>query len=353
MRRLRLPAATPLAIALVALAVLTGCGSSGAGAPAHPFGDPPAPVLGVRAWAAGETGTLLVTADGGASWKRQPFYLTQRGVDVAFPDAHTGWLITDAGAVLETADGGAGWTVVGKQDLQMKAIAATDAGHAWIVASAAGAEGDPGDSAVLSTADGGSTWKRTGFGAALLSDVAFADERHGVLVALDRIWTTRDGGRSWRLRRQVGMTVLMSVTTGDRRHAWAAGWNTQDGAPLVYATRDGGATWRRLRVDVPPPASGDLQAKQIAAAGSRLWITCNAGVLASQNGGKTWALQEVSAGQPQAIAAADEQHVLATSTTQPIFASADGGATWLAFGADGFLKQPLVAIAAVKADAAP
>jgi photosystem II stability/assembly factor-like uncharacterized protein len=187
---------------------------------------------------------------------------------------------------------------------------------------------------------------------AQLADVAFADERHGVLVALDRIWSTGDGGRTWRLRRELPMTVLTSVAASDARHAWVAGWDTQLGDPLVFATRDGGATWRRLRVDVPPAEPGDLQAKQIACAGeSRLWVTCNAGVLASTDGGKTWQLQLVPAGQPLAVAAAGEEHVLATTETQPILATADGGATWLANGKDGFLTQPLVAITALQAEA--
>ena len=234
----------------------------------------------MHAWAAGETGALLVTSDGGATWKRQKFFLPQRGVDVAFPDAQTGWLVTDAGTVLATADGGAGWTVAEKVKLDVKAIAATDAAHAWLAGNAVGAAGEPGVSAVLRTTDGGETWKRTSFGDALLADVAFADARHGVLVALDRIWCTRDGGRTWRLRKQLPMTVLTSVAAGDARHAWVAGWGTQDGAPLVFATSDGGATWRRLRIDVPAPKPGALQTRQIACAGgSRLWVTCDAGVL--------------------------------------------------------------------------
>ena len=62
------------------------------------------------------------------------------------------------------------------------------------------------------------------------------------------------------------------------------------------------------------PSPGALQARQIAdAGGSRLWLTCDAGVLATTDGGRTWELQKVAAGLPQAIAAADEQHVLATT----------------------------------------
>ena len=173
-----------------------------------------------------------------------------------------------------------------------------------------------------------------------------ADARNGVLVALDRIWTTRDGGRTWKLRRRVDMTVLTSACAGDAKHAWVAGWGTLDGVPLVFATDDGGATWRKLVVDVPEAASGNLQAGQIAAAGSsQLWLTCTAGVLASTDAGPTWKLQKIPAGQPRAIAAADDRHLVATTAGQPILATSDGGASWLAFGEEGFLKQPLVAVA--------
>jgi len=347
------PRAAPSLAAVVAVLVLLGgCGSSGTQAPAHPFGEPPAPAAGVRAWAAGEIGVLLVTADGGASWTPQKFFLPERAVDVAFPDARTGWIATDAGTVLETVNGGAGWTVVGKVKLTVKAVAAVDPENAWIVGAATGTGGDPGASSIFRTSDGGKTWLRTGFGSALLADVAFMDARHGVLVALDRIWSTRDGGRTWRLRKRLPMTVLTSVVAGDSQHAWVAGWGTQDGAPFVWATRDGGTTWRRLRIDVPAPQPGALQTRQIACAGETdLWITCDAGVLATSDGGATWKLQKVAAGLPQAIAAADGQHALATTDGQAILATADGGATWPAFGENGYLKQPLLAITALKAAA--
>jgi photosystem II stability/assembly factor-like uncharacterized protein len=307
----------------------------------------------VHAWAAGEPGVLLVTGDGGATWKRQRFFLPQRGVDVAFSDASTGWLVTDAGTVLATTDGGAGWAVVEQVEFSVKAIAASGAGRAWVAGNATGAAGEPGASAVLRTVNGGESWKKTGFGMAQLADVAFADERHGVLIALDRIWSTHDGGRSWKLRKTLPMTVLTSIAAGDAQGFWVAGWDTQTGDPLVLAGRDGGATWRRLRVELPPAEPGALQARQIACAGDdRLWITCPAGVIATADGGRTWELQEVPAGQPLAVAAADAEHVLATTESQPILATADGGAAWLAFGRDGFLEQPLVSITALAAPSA-
>jgi photosystem II stability/assembly factor-like uncharacterized protein len=340
------------AVGIVVALASAGCGGAVAEAPSQPFGTPPQSAPGVHAWAAGEVGALLVTSDGGATWRRQKFFLSERSLDVAFSDVRNGWLVTDAGAVLATTDGGAAWKVADKLDLQMKAVACTDAQHAWVVGAAAGAGEGPGMSVLRSTTDGGGTWAHAGFGDTQLADVAFSDTRHGVLIALDRIWATSDGGRTWKLRRQFGMTVLTSVCAGDARHAWVAGWDTQDGSPLVYATQDGGVSWRRLTIDVPAPSADALQARQIVAVGmTHLWVTCAAGVLVTQDGGKTWALQKVAAGQPQAIAAADEQHLVATTAGQPVLATVDGGQTWPAWGRDGLLQQPLVAVSAAVAPA--
>lgn len=357
---IRSGALVSVAVAALGLVLLLG-GCGGADASPEGFGAPPSSAPGVRAWACGEVGTVLATADGGATWKRQRFYLSESGVDVAFCDARTGWLVTDAGSVLRTVDAGASWKVVKKCRLQFKALAAASRSTACAVA-VDGAAGDLGEALVMRTTDGGQTWARSRFGEAQLVDIAFADARRGVLVALDSIWTTRDGGRSWRLRERLGMSVLASVVTGDVEHAWVAGWDTRDGQPFVVTTADAGASWRRMRVDVAASAPGILQPGQLAAAGgvmagqnddrTRLWITCAAGVLASRDGGKNWRLHKVAAGQPSALAAADERHLLATTTGQPILASRDGGETWAAFGHEGFLARPLVGVAAV-APAAP
>jgi photosystem II stability/assembly factor-like uncharacterized protein len=341
------------AVAVVLLATVAlpaaGCGGDPA-PPEHPFGEPPAPAADVRAWAVGETGVVLVTADGGASWARRPFFLPQRGMDVDFPSLSSGWLITDAGTVLSSADAGTTWTVRESVGLKLIAVAATDASHVWVVGNAVGAAGEPGVSAVLDSDDGGETWKRHPFGAAMLADIDFADDRHGWLVALDRLWSTRDGGKTWRLRRQLDMAVLTGVTSSDRRHAFVAGWGTLDGAPFILATRDGGVTWNRRPIDLAEPAAGALQSQQIACAGSDcVWVTCKAGVMASTDAGRTWALQQVPDGEPLGIAAADREHVLATTYGQPILSSDDGGSTWRAFGKDGYLKQGLVSVSAVQA----
>ena len=329
MRRTRLPAALSLAAALVALMLLAGCGgSSAADSQTAQSGPPPSPAPGVLAWAVGEQGDVLGTRDGGAQWTRWSFFLHESGVDVDFSDPSTGWLATDAGTVLRSTDGGRHWKVAKVFSQQVKALAAGDADHAWVVCDASGAAGESTGACVFRTSDGGATWRRTGFGAAQLSDVSFADATHGVLVALDRIWTTRDGGSTWVLRRSVPMTVLERVATGDSRHAWVAGWGTQKGECLVFGTADGGRTWSRRKLETPG-ATGDIQPRGITCFGpDDVWVTIKSGAFASTDGGRTWELQQVGA-EPLAIAAADAGHVVATAATAlPMRVSGDGGATW-------------------------
>jgi photosystem II stability/assembly factor-like uncharacterized protein len=317
------------AVCVVAAAALAGCGGKApADSPGQPSGPPPSPAPGVLAWAVGEQGDVLGTRDGGAQWTRWSFFLHESGIDVDFSDPNAGWLATDAGTVLRSVDGGRTWKVAKVFSQQVKALAAGDADHAWVVCNATGAVGEPTGAYVFRTSDGGATWKRTGFGDAQLADVSFADARHGVLVALDRIWTTRDGGKTWALRRSIPLTVLERVATGDPRHAWVVGWGTQKGECLVFATTDGGRTWTRRKAEAPG-ATGDVQPHGIACSGAdNVWVTIKAGVFASTDGGRTWKLQTVGP-EPFAIAAADAEHVVATATTaQPMRVSGDGGATW-------------------------
>ena len=342
-----------LVVAAACAALVAGCGSSST-VKAPAFGPAPPPVAGVHAWAVGEVGHVLFTDDGGASWHRRAFNLPDRGTDVAFADPLHGWLVTDGGTALATGDGGATWTVGGQSHLNLSSVASTDADHVWALGDATDVGTGLSRSSVLRSADGGQTWVRTGFGTTPLADTFFADARHGWLVGFDRIWATADGGKTWRVQERRGLAALEGGACSDRRHAWVVGWGTQDGAPLALGTSDGGATWRELRVDVPKPARGDLQLKGVACAGSRtVWATCAAGIVASQDGGRSWALQTVPAAAASvAIAAADAGHIFATTSGQPLLASADGGRTWLACGTTGWLKQGLLSIAAVKADAA-
>ena len=212
------------ALCVVVAAALAGCGGkTSADSQTQQSGPPPSPAPGVLAWAAGEQGDVLGTRDGGAHWTRWSFFLHETGVDVDFSDAATGWLATDAGTVLRSTDSGK--DLEGDQGVLAAGQGARRRRRRPRLGGLQrdGAAGEPTGSYVFRTSDGGATWERAGFGGAQLADVSFADARHGVLVALDRIWTTSDGGGNWVLRRSIPLTVLEQVATGDPRHAWSWG----------------------------------------------------------------------------------------------------------------------------------
>ena len=72
-------------------------------------GEPCPPVDAQHGWAVGDDGTILATADGGASWQPQTSNTTEHLLSVGFVDAQRGWAVGENGTILATADGGASW----------------------------------------------------------------------------------------------------------------------------------------------------------------------------------------------------------------------------------------------------
>jgi hypothetical protein len=86
-------------------------------------------------WAVGVSGTILATADGGASWSAQAsgasfFEL----VGVSFVDANHGWVVGSGGKILATADGGASWSAqTSGTSNSLFGVSFADANHGWAV----------------------------------------------------------------------------------------------------------------------------------------------------------------------------------------------------------------------------
>jgi len=114
----------------------------------------------------GEFGTLLVTADGGATWMRRemPTEKTLFGADFDTPDR--GWVVGMDGLVLRTDDGGHTWEVqhgkpetAGVEDINFRETLKNPGMYAVRVEGDYGVVvGDVG--MVLTSSDGGRTWAR-------------------------------------------------------------------------------------------------------------------------------------------------------------------------------------------------
>ena len=68
-----------------------------------------------KAWAVGHFNTILHSSDGGVSWQKQVFELSEDAFDepglhaVSFADEKNGWIVGEFGTILHTEDGGETW----------------------------------------------------------------------------------------------------------------------------------------------------------------------------------------------------------------------------------------------------
>src|SRR5581483_7682027 len=107
------------------------------------------------AWAVGMNGTVLKTADGGATWSAQSSGTSAALNGIA--DANVVWAVGQtggSGVVIKTTDGGANWTGQTPGGAQgLSTVAAVDASTAFV-----GGGNGAGAGQIYRTADGGATW---------------------------------------------------------------------------------------------------------------------------------------------------------------------------------------------------
>ena len=309
----------------------------------HPQGDNLEEVTAIdalHAVAVGDWGAILTTPDGGATWTSHDCGFVGAHVnDVSFPDEDNGWAVVwtqvsnDGGIsryVIHSADGGATWTVQASLPYA-RAVTFVDARHGWVC----------GNNAVWSTSDGGLTWKAHDAPSNwYLSDVVFTDANHGWVVGHREkdmgqlyypiILATTDGGATWKKQyfpEHTVSLVLASVAFPDARHGWAV-----DNSGNIIATSDGGAHWKAQR-------SGTTDALQSVTFvdASHGWIVAVAydpkteqstsSLLATIDGGATWTRQAVGI-QVKSIAFADSMHGYAVGANGSIATTIVGGTSW-------------------------
>jgi photosystem II stability/assembly factor-like uncharacterized protein len=225
-------------------------------------------------WASGANGTVLRTADGGATWTKLTVpdadKLDFRDVD-AVSDI-TAWVLSiGAGAasrIYKTTDAGAHWTLqFTNADAKafFDAMAFWDAGHGLAMSDSV-----DGRFVILTTADGGATWTRVapaGLPAALPNEGGFAGSGTNIAVQPDgRAWigtgaaanarmlVTTDAGLHWRI---VDTPVASSPSAGifsvafrDPQHGLTVGGDYRrenDADDNAATTSDGGRSWTIVR----------------------------------------------------------------------------------------------------------
>jgi photosystem II stability/assembly factor-like uncharacterized protein len=291
-----------------------------------------------HAVAAGDSGTVLTTSDGGASWAAHDIGIAGAHVaDLSFVDANDGWAAVwvqprNVGPyqalIMHTTDGGATWAKVGFA-WHPEAVDFVDASHGWVC----------GGNTVWSTGDGGLTWSARNLAPNLeLNDVAFTDDSHGWAVGFRStehgshnypiILATTNGGASWHEQYSPpgqGELYSVSFVTADR--GWAVGNGTGDvSGAIVLATTDGGVTWSPQSL----ATSSYLTGATFVDAGHG-WLAGGSDAYATTDGGATWTSQ-AGGMSISAISFADDLNGYAVGPSGGIATTTDGGASWHVHG---------------------
>jgi photosystem II stability/assembly factor-like uncharacterized protein len=231
----------------------------------------------LRGWAVGDGDAILVTNDGGESWRSVHEALRPGGglAEIQMLDDRLGWAIGPS-SVLRTDDGGETWRVLVRNSsesgyLTGHAIHFVDRKRGWLI-------GHTGE--VMRSDDGGLEWERVPVPIPegehpTLWDVTFVDPLHGWIVGeRGTVLHTDDGGITW-VRQERGVPIVRLIPQGEPRrprevvpeletepdrltlsavrffdasHGWAVGYYADVAESVVLRTDDGGATWRVERV---------------------------------------------------------------------------------------------------------
>lgn len=219
-------------------------------------------------WAVGQWGVILSTGDGGETWtlQRSDTSIDQPLFSVYFTDARHGWAVGLWSLLLVTEDGGHVWTVSklprppggGKADRNLFHIFAGPSGTLFIAAE---------QGMVLRSRDGGATWeyRQTGNKGSLWTGTASADGTIFVGGLLGHLYRSRDGGDTW--------DAIDSASTGSITDLVASG-NRINGVGLDGFIINGTSTDERFTARQRPDRAA-LTGLVVSGSGSAILLSKN------------------------------------------------------------------------------
>jgi photosystem II stability/assembly factor-like uncharacterized protein len=288
-------------------------------------------------WAAGDSGAVYVTTDGGRGWKPQSLGSDADLNLIYFIDWNRGWMLGKSGAktgdedegdnvLFITTDGGRTWA--SKPLPNVTSLHFTDAKTGWAVGK---------NLTLLKTTDGGLEWSKVGGVEKLIgsradssnysfgfSDIHFTDAKHGWLIGnyygrsrgdIGGVFTTSDGGATWKrlplaiqTRNNSGLFTpgaLLSAHFTDANTGSITGEMYDGERRYFFAlhTRDGGRTWSLYRI--PSRATHNSQFLDPARGWTAAFLPRASGdeaaaydttLLQTENGGLSWRIDFVARG---------------------------------------------------------
>lgn len=143
---------------------------------------------GDRLVAVGQRGHVVLSTDGGTTWRQATVPVSSDLAAVYFVDGREGWAVGHDGVVLHTADGGESW------QLQLDGRKTNDL---LVGAMARKVAADPTSESAKALLAEAKRYQEQGADKPFL-DVWFSDARNGYVVgAYNLVFRTADGGRTW------------------------------------------------------------------------------------------------------------------------------------------------------------
>jgi photosystem II stability/assembly factor-like uncharacterized protein len=229
-------------------------------------------------WAAGETGTILKTTNGGINWVSQTSPVSQALISVSFAGESTGWISGTFGTLIKTTNGGTNWVsqTTGVSGALRVHFVNTNTG--WLV----GASGT-----ILKSTDGGANWvtQTSGTGNFLLN-LQFLDANTGYVCGQNgAMIKTTNGGANWNAQTTGTSQSLYGLNFVNTSTGWTVGANGN-----IYYTSNGGTSWSAQSAST----TDDLNSTYFVNANTG-WIAGITGkVYFTQNAGSNWVQQTTS-----------------------------------------------------------
>ncbi|MFN6946058.1 MAG: T9SS type A sorting domain-containing protein [Cytophagaceae bacterium] len=260
-------------------------------------------VSSTTGWAAGNSGVILKTTNGGDTWSTLNSPVTATFRDIFFIDENTGFIGNQSNGfnpgasntLRKTTDGGNSWTTI--PDFTTAAssvwgIHFLDANTGFV------AGGTTGSGYIRKTSNGGATWTNVLISLSdYITDVFFVDANNGwatqaVMSSTDDfvIYKTTNGGLNW-------TKVTISAASGrtfnslffiDANTGWGAGGDGS-GSGFIYKTTDGGSTWTQNTS--LGTVMGQFHDIAFVDANTGWAVGQNDVIYHSVNGGTTWTAQ--------------------------------------------------------------
>lgn len=200
-------------------------------------------------------------------WEKIESPTTKNLNAVVFTDSLKGWAAGDSGLIIHTSDGGNSWTTQFSND-SLTLVSLDFLDDRFGVASAWKIDYEPYGTFILKTTDGGVNWNSEYFdiGQSFINSFYFLDSLTGFAVGYPSFFMrTSDGGDSWR---QVNLDSSVyagfppyKVKFFNQNYGYASG-GIRDVTGVIWRTDDGGLNWDTV-VDSSSAPSEPLFAIQI------------------------------------------------------------------------------------------